>query len=165
MLELEVSFKSRMLLRSKGMEEMKIGKLASRTGFNASALRYYERCGLLTAAYRMGGQRRYSDDIVHRVLLIRFARDMGFTLAEIKVFLSGLRDKAPVGSRWRKLARRKIKEVDATIRRSRQLKSLLEHLLKCQCGSLRVCVERLRLSPTLPLISDRPNRSSTQRHP
>ena len=104
---------------------MKIGDLANRTGLNASALRYYEKCGLLLAPYRIGGQRQYSDDTVHRVLLIRFASDMGFNLGEIKLFLSGLRDKAPVGSRWKKLASRKIKEVNETVQRLGQLKSLL----------------------------------------
>ena len=128
---------------------MKIGELASRTAVNASALRYYQQCGLIDAPYRMSGQRRYSDDTVYRVLLIRFASDMGFTLAEIKLFLNGLRDKTPVGPRWRKLARRKIKEVAATIERCVQLKSLLEHLLECSCGSLQTCVERLSLSPAL----------------
>jgi|SRR5438477_1446828 len=132
---------------------MKIGELAGRTELNASALRYYERCGLITASHRIGGQRRYHDDILYRVMLIRFASDMGFTLNEIKVFLDGLRDRAPVGPRWRKLARRKIKEVNANIQRSNQLKSLLEHLLECRCGSLRLCVERLGLSPTLPLLA------------
>jgi len=91
---------------------MKIGELASRTGLNASAIRYYEKLGLLVPPYRIAGQRRYPDDDVYRVLLIRFASDMGFTLCEIKLFLSGLRDKAPVGPRWRKLAVQKVKEVD-----------------------------------------------------
>src|SRR5882724_3812808 len=59
--------------------------------------------------YRTSGQRRYSEDVVSCVLLIRFASDMGFSLAEIRVFLNGLRDKTPVGARWRKLACRKIK--------------------------------------------------------
>ncbi len=137
---------------------MKIGDLAKRTGLNASAVRYYENRGLLMAPYRTGGQRRYSDDAVHRVLLIRFASDMGFTLGEIKFFLSRLRDKAPVGGRWRKLASRKIKEVDEAIRRSGLLKSLLEHLLQCDCASLQTCVERLRLSTGLRLVGTSTNR-------
>jgi MerR family transcriptional regulator, redox-sensitive transcriptional activator SoxR len=116
---------------------------------NTSAIRYYEKCGVLAAPYRIGGQRRYPSDAVHRVLLIRFASEMGFTLSEIKLFLSGLRDKAPVGPRWRKLASRKIKEVDETIERCCKLKSLLEHLVRCHCPSLQVCVERLSLSPNL----------------
>jgi DNA-binding transcriptional MerR regulator len=60
---------------------MKIG--AKRTGLTASAVRYYEKRGLLATPYRTGGQRRYFDDSVHRVLLIRFASDMGVTLGEI----------------------------------------------------------------------------------
>jgi MerR family redox-sensitive transcriptional activator SoxR len=131
---------------------MKIGELADRTGHRASAIRYYEKLGLLAAPHRTRGQRRYSEETVHRALLIAFASDMGFTLGEIKLFLNGLRDTAPVGPRWRKFARRKIKDVEKTIERSRRLKSLLEHLLDCRCASLEVCVERLRLSPRLRLI-------------
>src|SRR5271156_864290 len=132
---------------------MKIGELAGRTGLNASAIRYYEQVGLLAAPHRASGQRRYADDAVHRVRLICFASEMGFTLGEIKIFLNGLREDAPVGPRWRKLALRKIQEVKRTIDRSRQLKTLLEHLLECQCASLQVCVERLSLSHRLKQIS------------
>src|SRR3979490_2960618 len=122
---------------------MKIGDLANRAGINASAVRYYEKRGLLVPPYRISGQRRYSVDTVHRVLLIRFASDMGFTLGEIKLFLSGLRDKAPVGPRWKKLAHRKILEIDENLRRSRRLKSLLQHLLHCRCASLQICAQHL----------------------
>jgi hypothetical protein len=86
---------------------------------------------------------------VYRVLLIRFASDMGLTLDVIKLFHCGLRDNAPVGPPWRKMAHRKIKEVEETIRRSRRLRSLLEHLLQCHGASLQVCAEHLRLSPRL----------------
>lgn len=133
---------------------MKIGELAGRTGLNTSAIRYYETVGLLAAPYRTGGQRRYPDQAIYRVLLIRFAGEMGFTLDEIKLFLSGLREDASVGSRWWKLAHRKIDEVERTIQRSRQLKALLEHLLQCRCASLRACVERLSLSRDLKQLSD-----------
>jgi MerR family redox-sensitive transcriptional activator SoxR len=131
---------------------MKIGELAGRTGLNASAIRYYEKVGLLGVPQRIARQRRYPDEAIHRVLLIRFASEMGFTLSEIKVFLDGLRENAPVGPRWKKLANRKIKEVKQTIERSLRLKSLFEHLLRCQCVSLQVCVERLSLSENLNQI-------------
>jgi len=78
---------------------MKIGQLARSANLNASAIRYYEKMGLLAPPQRLGGQRRYPPDAVHRVLLIRFASDMGFTLSEIKLFLNGLRDNSPVGPR------------------------------------------------------------------
>jgi MerR family redox-sensitive transcriptional activator SoxR len=131
---------------------VKIGELASRAGVNASAIRYYEKLSLVPAPYRASGQRRYTDDAVYRVLLIRFARDMDFSLEEIKIFLSGLSDKASVGKRWKRLAHSKIKQVDETVARARRLKTLLEHLLHCQCGSLRQCVARLSISPKLRLM-------------
>ena len=83
------------------------------------------------------------------MLLIRFAGDMDFNLDEIKLFLHGLRDNSPVGPRWKKLAHRKIAEIDENLQRSLRLKSLLQHLLHCRCASLQICVQRLSLSPNL----------------
>jgi len=128
---------------------MKIGEVAERAGLNASAIRYYERIGLLSHPYRVGGQRRYPEAVVYRLLLILFASSMGFTLQEIRIFLTGLGDRSPVGRRWKNLARRKIKEVEATIEHSQRLKGLLEHLLDCRCPSLQVCVDLLRLNADL----------------
>jgi len=132
---------------------MKIGQLARTAGLNASAIRYYEKCGLLAAPQRLSGQRHYSSDALSRVLLIRFATDMGFTLSEIKLFLSGLRDNTPVGPRWKKLATRKLIEVEQNIARSLKLKSLLRNLLRCHCASLQRCVRALGLSENLRALS------------
>ena len=131
---------------------MKIGELAKRAGVNASAIRYYESMSLLAEPNRTGGQRRYSEEALHRVMLISFAGSMGFTLAEVKIFLAGLQNEMPVGPRWKSLARRKIDEVDRVVERSLCLKSLLQHLLRCRCASLQVCVERLSLSQSLKQI-------------
>jgi MerR family transcriptional regulator, redox-sensitive transcriptional activator SoxR len=134
---------------------MKIGELAHRAGLRASAIRYYERLGLLAPPHRVGGQRRYSPHALDRVLLIRFAGEMGFSLAEIKLFLSGLRENAPVGPRWKKLATKKISEVEDSIARSVRLKTLLQNLLHCRCASLERCVAALGLSENLRLVSGR----------
>ena len=134
---------------------MKIGELARRAGLRASAIRYYEKLGLLAPPYRAGGQRRYSLDALDRVLLIRFAGEMGFSLPEIKLFLSGLRDNAPVGPRWKKLAARKLSEVEASIARSLRLKTLLQKLQDCHCASLKQCVTALGLSENLRFVANR----------
>lgn len=136
---------------------MKIGQLACRASLNASAIRYYEKRGLLAPPQRLGGQRRYPSDALDRVLLIRFATDMGFTLAEIKLFLSGLRDNTPVGPRWKKLATCKLAEVDQNIVRSLKLRALLQGLLRCRCASLNQCVRALDLSENLRSLSHRPS--------
>ncbi len=87
------------------------------------------------------------------VLLIRFASEMSFSLAEIRLFLNGLRDNAPVGPRWKKLATRKLSDVEDTIARSLWLKSLLQALLRCHCTSLKQCVGALGLSENLRSLS------------
>ena len=76
MLEVKVSFKSSILLRVVGpcrtgqrSEVMKIGELARSAGLNASAIRYYEKVGLISPPYRSSGQRRYAQDSLDRVLL------------------------------------------------------------------------------------------------
>ena len=135
---------------------MKISELARRAGLRASAIRYYEKLGLLAPPYRAGGQRRYSLDALDRVLLIRFAGEMGFSLPEIKLFLSGLRDNAPVGPRWKKLAARKLSEVEASIARSLRLKTLLQKLQDCHCASLKQCVTALGLSENLRFVANDP---------
>ncbi len=147
---------------------MKIGELARNAGLNASAIRYYEKVGLLDPASRLNGQRRYPVEALDRLLLIRFAAEMDFTLDEIKLFLKGLRTKAPVGPRWKKLAHRKLIEVENNIQRSLRLKDLLQHLLRCHCPSLHVCVDRLSLSPSLrsfaALKPRQPVLAKTRRH-
>ena len=132
---------------------MKIGELARLTGFRPSAIRYYEHIGLAPAPDRVGGQRRYPSDAADRLRLIRLAGEMGFTLAEIKIFLSGLRETTSPGPRWKKLADRKIKEIAADIERATRLQDLLKGLLRCRCPALAVCVQRLSLSPRLRAIS------------
>jgi MerR family redox-sensitive transcriptional activator SoxR len=134
---------------------MKIGDLANRAGLNASAIRYYEKIGLLSAPDRLSGQRRYSSAALDRVLLIRFAGEMGFTLDEIRLFLSGIRESAPVGPRWKKLAARKIEEMRQVVARAQRLEKLMQGLLRCHCSSLEECVRRLQLSENLRAVSKR----------
>jgi MerR family transcriptional regulator, redox-sensitive transcriptional activator SoxR len=126
---------------------MKIGTLARQANLKPSAIRYYEKIGLLPAPARTGSQRRYSSESLDRVLLIRFAGEMGFSLGEIRIFLAGIRESAPVGPRWKKLAARKTIELRELVSRARRLEKLMRGLAHCHCSSLHECVQRLNLSP------------------
>ncbi len=128
---------------------MKIGELAASAGLAPSAIRYYEKLGLLPPTERISGQRRYSREALDRVLLIRFAGEMDFTLAEIKLFLNGFRENTPVSARWRKLTTRKIAELQQRLAFTRRLLDLLERLQHCHCVHLHQCVTGLILSPRL----------------
>jgi MerR family redox-sensitive transcriptional activator SoxR len=131
---------------------VKIGELASLSGVNASAIRYYEKLGLLSPADRVNSQRRYSSDALDRVLLIRFAGEMDFTLAEIKLFLNGFKQDTPVSARWRKLTTSKIAELRQRLAQTRRLLDFLKRLQHCRCVQLHQCISGLSLSPRLRAI-------------
>ena len=126
------------------MDEFSIGQVAGLSGFRASAIRYYEKAGILSAPPRSGGRRVYSQAVLDRLAIIRFARYAGFTVAEIAQFFRGFPEDAPASARWHKLARRKLEEVDALIARAHAVRKLLQAALECRCLSLDECGLRIR---------------------
>jgi DNA-binding transcriptional MerR regulator len=110
-----------------------IGELARRTGVATSALRYYERVGLLSPAERVGQRRHYPPSSEERVALIRLCQDAGFTLAEIGRLLEGW------NRAWGRLGERKIAELDARIADAQRAKELITHALECPHRDLFAC--------------------------
>jgi DNA-binding transcriptional MerR regulator len=78
---------------------LSIGEVARRSGVTASALRYYERTGLIPAGERSGGKRVYGDELLDRLALIRVAKTAGFRLTEIRTLLRGFDRRTPPGAR------------------------------------------------------------------
>jgi MerR family transcriptional regulator, redox-sensitive transcriptional activator SoxR len=134
------------------MKELSIGEVARASGVPASALRYYERAGLLPAPPRRSGQRRYGERIFGRIALIRLALEAGFTVSETRLFVSGFSPDTPPAARWRLLAARKLEELEAQMQRTRRMKSLLETSFRCRCPTLEDCERFLdvRRSPAHP---------------
>ena len=122
------------------MEEatLTISKLAAAGGVNASAVRYYERRGLMPEPERVGGQRRYSPDAIARLRTIRAAQQAGLSLEEIAQLLVGA-DDGESAEVLRDLAERKLPEVEALIERAEAMKGWLELAAECRCSSLDVC--------------------------
>jgi MerR family copper efflux transcriptional regulator len=74
-------------------QELRSGELAKRAGVGVETLRFYERCGLIAKPGRTpSGYRQYPQDEVERVRFIRRARNLGFSLAEIRHFFELARD-------------------------------------------------------------------------
>ena len=120
-----------------------IGQVAGRAGIKASAIRCYEKAGLLPKPNRASGQRRYDVTAVERLAVLEFAKNCGFTLAECRELFNGFRDDAPLSIRMQKLAGKKIAELDALGRRVTLMKELLEKSLKCKCLDLHECGRRI----------------------
>lgn len=112
--------------------KLSIGEVARRTGVAGSALRYYERIGLIAAEGRDGRGRYYRPEVLVRLRVIGYFRQAGCTLEEIAELLSS-------GDGWHALAYRKSAELEAGIRALRQARELIDAALECGCADLEGC--------------------------
>ena len=93
------------------MPGMSIGEVARRMGLRPSAIRYYERLGLIAKAPRVSGRRQYDDHVLERLAMVRFAKHVGFSVAEIKVLLGGVQGRPPTERQARRRESRASRRV------------------------------------------------------
>ncbi len=123
-----------------------IGEVAERSGMAASRIRPYETRELLDPPERASGKRRYPPRILRRLAIIDAAQRVGSSLEEIRDLL-GSRD-GPAHERLRRLALRKLPEIDQLIARATTVQQLLQFCGDCRCTSIDECrllEERTRL--------------------
>ena len=95
---------------------LKIGALAQLTATNTPTIRYYEAIGLLPpAGRREGGQRRYAEDDVKRLTLIRRCRAFGFPIAQVRDLVLLMQDRDRSCAEARDIARNHLAEVRAKL--------------------------------------------------
>jgi len=117
-----------------------IGELAERTGLATSALRFYEREGLLESMRSDGGQRRYPREVLRRVAFIRVAQSVGLDLGEITTMLASLpKGRTPNKADWERLSRGWRPMLDERIAVLERLRDQLSECIGCGCLSLRAC--------------------------
>jgi DNA-binding transcriptional MerR regulator len=121
-------------------EPLAIGDAARQAGVPASTLRYWERSGLLPAPQRIGGKRRYDADDLRRLQVVVLAKQLGFSLAEIRVILGGISAQSPPPQLWRELAARKLPEVESMLSEARAMMQILETGMHCECLTLEDCL-------------------------
>jgi DNA-binding transcriptional MerR regulator len=118
---------------------MTIGELATESGLPASTIRYWEKIGVLPKAARIGGQRRYAPDAVHRLAVLQLAQSCGFRLEEMRHLLHGFGPGIKPPRRWQELGRKKQRELDEQIARLKAMRRLVDRVLQCRCGELPEC--------------------------
>lgn len=106
-----------------------IGLVARRTGVGVETVRFYERQGLIEEPpRRLSGYREYDDDVVARLGFIRRAKELGFTLKEIKELLSIRRDPSTPVADVKRRAEAKLADIEAKIEMLQKMKKALEKL-------------------------------------
>jgi MerR family mercuric resistance operon transcriptional regulator len=116
--------------------EIAIGELSHRTQCNIETIRYYERIGLLPKPRRTAGRyRRYDDEDIARLRFIRRARQLGFTLDDIRALMQLARaDGREVRSKAQDLTRVHIADIRAKIADLGAMERVLSNAL-CECES------------------------------
>lgn len=126
------------MLRSSDL--LTVAQVSDRSGFAPSALRYYERLGLISATRTGGGQRRYERNVLRRLAFIRAARNVGLSLEEVEQSLSTLPGgRAPNRRDWARLSRGWRARLDEQIRAISALRDGLDSCIGCGCLSLKTC--------------------------
>jgi MerR family redox-sensitive transcriptional activator SoxR len=121
------------------MANMTIGEVARKAGLRASAIRYYEKSGLLPKTQRVSGQRRYDGGVFNYLAIIDGARQAGLRVDEMRHLFHGFGRGIPAFHRWQVLAQRKIVEMDQLIARAKKMKRLLQRADRCKCLDLEDC--------------------------
>lgn len=117
-----------------------ISEVARRSGFAASALRYYEAEGLLDAQRSGGNQRRYERNVLRRLAFIRAASNVGLTITEIREELDRLpHGRAPKRSDWNAISRHWRGRLNERIEALERLRDNLDSCIGCGCLSLDRC--------------------------
>ena len=120
--------------------EISIGELSSRSGVSQSALRFYEREGLLAARRTDGNQRRYPVVTLRRVALVQAGKAAGIPLERIRAALDTLPEgKQPTKRDWERLSRTWREELDERIATLEAIRGRLSTCIGCGCLSLRTC--------------------------
>lgn len=117
-----------------------IGEVVERSGFPASALRYYEREGLVATTRTAGGQRRYERNVLRRLAFVRAARTIGVGLEEVRAALDSLPNgRPPTKADWARLSASWRRRLDAQIEALVALRDGLDSCIGCGCLSLDRC--------------------------
>jgi len=120
--------------------ELTIGELAERSGVATSALRFYEREGLINSRRTTGNQRRYHRTTLRRVAFIRASQNVGIPLALIAEVLAFLpKDAPPTQEFWRRASHCWQEALDERIHKMEQLRNRFIRCIGCGCLSFSEC--------------------------
>lgn len=126
-----------------------IGHLAKQTGTKVETIRFYEKNGLLPEPSRTGGNyRAYDQDHLNRLSFIRRARDLGFSLDQIRALLKLADDRGQSCAAVDAIATEHREEVEKKIRDLTALQVELNRMIdQCGCGVVADCRIIETLSP------------------
>lgn len=119
---------------------LSIGDLAVRTGLSVSAIRFYERKGLINPDRNAGNQRRYEGSDIRRLSFILIAQQIGLSIEEIRDDMEKLPEgRTPTKADWSQISHSFRKTLDERIAMMQRMRDNLDGCIGCGCLSLKAC--------------------------
>ena len=124
---------------------LNIGQAAAASGVSAKMIRHYESIGLIPRAARTGsGYRLYDEADVHTLRFVRRARELGFSMPEIKKLIGLWKNRSRASAEVKKLAQQHVRDLDERIQKLQEMRDTLQELMSCCKGDQR---------PDCPILS------------
>jgi len=143
---------------------VKIGEVARKAGIRPSAIRFYERAGVLPPPSRISGQRQFGADVELYLTIIEHARQAGLTIAEIKILFNGFQEGKPASARWKEIAQQKAAEIETQMQRLRNMQRLVKQIMECRCVRIEDCGRLMRFQSVKIPIARHATTISKRRH-
>lgn len=119
---------------------LSIGYISERTGLSISAIRFYEKKGLLTPHRNDGGHRRYMRSDIRRLSFIMIMQQLGFSIDEIRRQMKRLPDgRTPTKTDWKAISEDCLERLETQIETLTRMKQHLDGCIGCGCLSLENC--------------------------
>jgi MerR family transcriptional regulator, copper efflux regulator len=141
--------------RANKEKDMNIGQASKASGVSSKMIRYYEQIGLIRPALRTASSyRTYGDNDIHTLRFVRRARDLGFSVEQIKELLALWRDRSRASSDVKTVALEHVAELERKIAAIQEMTKTLKHLASHCHGDDR---------PECPIIEEIANGSGKER--
>ncbi len=124
----------------KTTDRLTVGEVVRRSGYAASALRFYESIGLVTAERTGGGRRTFERSVLRRLAFIRAATNVGLTLDEVRAELERLpANRTPTKADWARISAHWRGRLNEQIAALEKLRDGLDSCIGCGCLSMKRC--------------------------
>jgi MerR family transcriptional regulator, redox-sensitive transcriptional activator SoxR len=134
-----VSVKAHFKSRGNLMQSFTIGAIAQKAELATSAIRYYEKVGLLPHPARDKGRRYYDESVLPKLSVIKLAQEAGYTISEIHTLLNHFPADMQPSDKWQALGSSKLAEIDRRISHLQNMRALVERTLQCRCEAIEDC--------------------------
>jgi len=116
---------------------MNIGDAASRSGLPAKTIRYYEEIGLIDPARAGNGYRDYSSDDIHRLVFLKRARNLGFSIDDCRQLMALYQDRTRASQDVRAIAAAHVAAIEEKVRELQSMRATLQTLIRACHGDDR----------------------------